>query len=185
MGKFNYIRSNAMRYSINLNKQLNRLIPSYQNGRRFHLFLKALVAPLQILNAKFCIWADEMRVKAMMTSQPILMEWYLNRLFKKYFINAISEFEILSYNRAIVETLHAYLSSETDREYVYGEDEAKGDENSFLMSEIDHQYSFYVYAPMPNAAMISEDEYKAMIGSVLNKYKLASKSYLIIIKYEV
>ena len=47
-------------YSININKQVNRLVPYYLRGRKMLLFLQGVCAPLGFFNDEetgFNIWA--------------------------------------------------------------------------------------------------------------------------------
>lgn len=75
-----------MRYSINFDKTINQLTPHYIGGRKLILLMQALVSPLQILNNDFSEYAVEKRIEASMTSQILPFTWFLNRKFKKYFL---------------------------------------------------------------------------------------------------
>ena len=74
-----------MRYAINFDKTINRLVPYYIGGRRLILYLQALMKPLQEANDAFVEYAKETRIEASMTSQKFKFEWFLNRKFSKYF----------------------------------------------------------------------------------------------------
>lgn len=75
-----------MRYAINFDKTINQLTPHYIGGRKLILLMQALVSPLQILNKDFSEYAAEKRIEASMTSQILPFTWFLNRKFKKYFL---------------------------------------------------------------------------------------------------
>lgn len=76
-----------MRYTINFDKTVNQLTPHYIGGRKLILLMQALVFPLRSLNADFSNYAREKRIEAAMTSQILPFTWYLNRKFKKFFLN--------------------------------------------------------------------------------------------------
>ena len=65
-------------YRINTDRLVNQLVPHYLGGRKLILFLQAILQPLNSLNIKWKEWADEKRIEAAMTSQVIMMEYFLN-----------------------------------------------------------------------------------------------------------
>ena len=71
-------------YRINTDRMVNQLVPHYLGGRKLILFLQAILQPLNSLNVKWKEWADEKRIEAAMTSQVIMMEYFLNHKFRKY-----------------------------------------------------------------------------------------------------
>ena len=72
--------------TINFDKLVNQLTPHYLGGRKYVLWLQSLCHPLKSLNDAFKEWAVEKRIEASMTSQTIMLEWFLNHKFNKYFI---------------------------------------------------------------------------------------------------
>ena len=72
-------------YRINMDRLVNQLVPHYLGGRKLILFLQSILQPLNSLNIGWVTWADEKRIEAAMTSQVIMMEYFLNRKFCKYF----------------------------------------------------------------------------------------------------
>ena len=74
-------------YRINTDRLVNQLVPHYLGGRRAILFLQSCLQPLNSLNEKWKTWADEKRLEAAMTSQIILLEYYLNHKFNKYLLD--------------------------------------------------------------------------------------------------
>lgn len=82
-------------YRINTDRIVNQLVPHYLGGRKLILFLQAILQPLNSLNIKWKEWADEKRIEAAMTSQVIMMEYFLNHKFRKYFLNT-SEHIVIS-----------------------------------------------------------------------------------------
>ena len=82
-------------YRINTDRMVNQLVPHYLGGRKLILFLQAILQPLNSLNVKWKEWADEKRIEAAMTSQVIMMEYFLNHKFRKYFLDT-SEHIVIS-----------------------------------------------------------------------------------------
>ena len=82
-------------YRINTDRIVNQLVPHYLGGRKLILFLQAILQPLNSLNIKWKEWADEKRIEAAMTSQVIMMEYFLNHKFRKYFLDT-SEHIVIS-----------------------------------------------------------------------------------------
>lgn len=175
-----------MRYYINFDKVINKLVPYYLGGRKLILYLQALMSPLQYVNDKFVQYAKETRIEAAMTSQIFKFEWYLNRKFSKYFASSghitINNSESLgtpiyhsSANIALEENMLIYNEGEqnkTKQLILY-----KSNEQTQKSS-----VSFVVTTPKINTKLITESKYIAMLKYVIDKYRLANKSY--IIKYE-
>ena len=51
------------------------------------LFLQSLLAPLKSLGAIWEDWATNKRIEAAMTSQVIMLEYFLNRKFNQYLLD--------------------------------------------------------------------------------------------------
>ena len=79
-------------YRINTDRMVNQLVPHYLGGRKLILFLQALLQPLNSLNVKWKEWADEKRIEAAMTSQVIMMEYFLKTNMIKSNIRYIPRF---------------------------------------------------------------------------------------------
>lgn len=173
-----------MRYFINFDKTINQLVPYYIAGRKLILYLQALMSPLRQANEDFVEYAKETRIEATMTSQVFKFEWYLNRKLKCYFAAggriAIKNSEVIGtpiYKQSanISDSEHALvrLSSETgDTMILYRSDEQTDESN----------VSFVVTTPQIDTSLITEAEYIAMLKYIIDKYRLANKTY--IIKYE-
>lgn len=175
-----------MRYHINFDKTINQLVPYYLGGRRLILYLQALLHPLRKTNDEFVDYAKETRIEAAMTSQIFKFEWYLNRKFQKYFVNggriAIKNSEAIgtpiykeSANISDSENMLVKLESEpyVSKQLVLYRSDEHTDESSV---------SFIVTTPQINTKLISEQKYIAMLKYVIDRYRLANKTY--IIKYE-
>lgn len=175
-----------MRYFINFDKTINQLVPYYIGGRKLILYLQALMSPLRRLNDDFVEYAKETRIEAAMTSQIFKFEWYLNRKFKKYFANGGR----ISIKNS--ETLGAPIYKESanidvsQNMLVYYDKEA-GITRQLVLYRSDEQteesrVSFIVTTPQIDTKLISEQKYVAMLKCVIDRYRLANKTY--IIKYE-
>lgn len=175
-----------MRYFINFDKTINQLVPYYIGGRKLILYLQALMSPLRRLNDDFVTYAKETRIEAAMTSQIFKFEWYLNRKFRKYFANggriSIKNSESLgapiykeSANIDVSQNMLVYYDNETDitRQLVLYRSDEQTEES---------RVSFIVTTPQIDTKLISEQKYVAMLKYVIDRYRLANKTY--IIKYE-
>lgn len=175
-----------MRYFINFDKTINQLVPYYIGGRKLILYLQALLRPLRKINDEFVYYAKETRIETSMTSQIFKFEWYLNRKFHKYFADSdritIKNSEVIG---APIYHESANVSSEQDI-LIFKEDETsisrqfilyRSDENTDERS-----VSFVVTTPQIDTKLISEQKYIAMLKYVIDRYRLANKTY--IIKYE-
>lgn len=177
-----------MRYSIDFDKLVNKLVPHYIGGRKLILYLQALLKPLQATNDAFRTWAEETRIEAAMTSQIFKFEWFLNRRFSKYFLDSsqritigsnIGSFGTPMYNEntSLVDPVHVRL---------YGQNES-GTTSAFYNDGERTEAascSFVVNVPPMDTAKISQNEYLAMLKYQIDKYKLAGKTYIITINNE-
>lgn len=173
-----------MRYSINFDKTINQLAPHYLGGRKLILLMQALVAPMRSLNEEFSEYAKEKRIEASMTSQILPFTWFLNRKFKKYFVDKnlkititnISTLGVPLYNESAdvvqTENLSLYLESEgaSHGKKFYYQNE-RTDSNS---------YSFLVHSPAIDTTLISKENYLTMLSYQIDKYRLAGKTYKIV-----
>lgn len=175
-----------MRYYINFDKTINQLVPYYLGGRKLILYLQSLLHPLRKVNDDFVDYAKETRIEAAMTSQIFKFEWYLNRKFKQYFANGgrivIKNSEVLgtpiykqSANIPDSENMIVFQETEASisRQLILYRSDEQTDESSV---------SFVVTTPQIDTKLISEQKYIAMLKYVIDKYRIANKTY--IIKYE-
>ena len=174
-----------MRYFINFDKVVNQLIPYYIGGRKLILYLQALLHPLRKTNDEFVVYGKETQIEAAMTSQIFKFEWYLNRKFKQYFANggriSIKNSYLLGTpiyweeaNIANSDNILLAHENETVQKQLilYRSDEQTNDSSA----------SFIVTTPYINKSLISEQKYIAMLKYVIERYRIANKTY--IIKYE-
>lgn len=172
-----------MRYRLPTDYLTNCLVPHYLSGRRFILWVQSLVWPLQTLNDRFCDWARERRIEAAMTSQVIYFEWFLNRRFGRWLRDpsqriTITEgtsvgvdlyFENARYGRPFTVWFEGEVVSGADEEQprrMYLSAEAKTQKRA----------SFTVNVP---EVTIPDEEFAHMIANVVERYRLAGRTYLI------
>lgn len=171
-----------MRYVVNFDKTINRLIPYYIGGRKLILYLQALLKPLQQVNAAFVEYAKETRIEAAMTSQVFKFEWFLNRKLGKYFLDGstitIGNSEHLGVpiyygNASIPQTEHMVL-------YQASESSAHTTELTYQNEGIGgNNVSFVVTSPSVNTQLITQEKYEAMLRHYINRYRLSNKTYII------
>ena len=65
-------------YSINIEKQINRLLPYYLRGRKMMLFLHAISSPLQFFNTGDSEYRRLLDLS--MNAQKMRLVWYLNNI---------------------------------------------------------------------------------------------------------
>lgn len=173
-----------MRYRLPTDYIANCLTPHYLQGRKYVLFLQSLVFPLKTLNDRFVLFAGEKQLEARMTSQIMYFEWYLNRKFKKYFVNRdesiyISESESIGvdiYHENAVAGKPFTVWKENEAVFAGNPQENPREFYRLLEEKALNRVSFMVCVPEIN---INENEFAGMLSSVVNTYKLAGKTYLI------
>lgn len=190
-----------MRYKINFDKVINQLIPYYLGGRRLILFLQSCMKPLQMVNDAFATYANDTRIEASMTSQIFKFEWFLNRKFKKYFEDPSALIVIKNGNKLGQAMYNESASAISDADQFklwqqVGEVEMHTDIALYHGDEKteNSSYSFLVYIPklweqkdkagQPTGQLIDGitiQQFKKMLAYWIDKYKLAGKTYQIII----
>lgn len=170
-----------MRYYINFDKTINQLVPYYIGGRKLILYLQALMKPLRAINDAFVSYAKETKIEATMTSQKFKFEWYLNRLFSKYFKDGGS----ITISNGSHTGIPIYYEdagiSDSENLLMYQESEGIVKEALYHQNEktTENSYSFIVYSPAIDTALITEEKYRAMLSHYVDRYRLAGKTYII------
>lgn len=172
-----------MRYGINFDKLVNRLVPHYMGGRKLILYLQAILKPMQTINESFAEYAKETRIEASMTSQIFKFEWFLNRKLKKYFLEGGS---ISIRNSEHSGTPIYYEDANVDASshllmYQSNEDEANNSSYLYRQNEKaeDCKVSFVVTSPMIDTTLITQEQYDSMLKNYIDKYRISGKTYLI------
>ena len=160
-------------YRINTDRLVNQLVPHYLGGRKLILFLQAILQPLNSLNIKWKEWADEKRIEAAMTSQIIMMEYFLNYKFRKYFLDT-SEHIVIS--DGAINGVPIYW--EDDNKNIT---EVSGHPTTPLRWKDEKMptsdVSFVVSCPAINTKTISQEELTAMITYYVDRYRIAGKKF--------
>lgn len=168
-------------HKINVDRLVNQLVPHYLGGRRLILFLQSCLKPLQTANDRWVEWVQEKKVEASLTSQVILMEYYLNKKFKKYFKDQDKRI-IISDGTVPGVLIYFQSAGENISKFVlYNEDE-NGKKQPFQWQNeksSSNDVSFIVFCPYVNTNIVTEKELSGMISYVIDKYKVAGKSYRI------
>ena len=173
-----------MRYFINFDKTINQLVPYFMGGRRLILYLQAILSPLRQVNDDFVAYAKETRIEASMTSQIFKFEWYLNHKFSKYF-NRGGRITIKNSGQPGTPIWHKSADiAESDNMLIFKETgEAMGADNLVLYHSDEQtdesSVSFIVTTPTIDTKLITEQKYIAMLSYVINKYRIANKTYII------
>ena len=169
-------------YRINMDRLVNQLVPHYLGGRKLILFLQSILQPLNSLNIGWVTWADEKRIEAAMTSQVIMMEYFLNRKFGKYFLNT-SERIVISDGVVNGVPIYWEASNEDMNQfplYKEGESEIEGHPSVPLRWKDEKtptgDVSFVVSCPTINTKIVSQEEFTAMISFYIDRYRIAGKN---------
>lgn len=171
-----------MRYAINFDKIINQFVPHYIGGRRLILMLQALISPLQKINNAFVEWAKETRIEASMTSQHIKFEWYLNRKFKKYFLNGEGNISIQTSVKLGVPIYKENSDiKDEDNILIYYESEGKDSTPLYYTYETIeiNDVSFVVNTPLIDESLVTREAYISMLKYYIEKYRLTNKTYKI------
>lgn len=168
-------------HKINVDRLVNQLVPHYLGGRRLILFLQSCLKPLQTANDRWVEWVQEKKVEASLTSQVILMEYYLNKKFKKYFKDK-DKCIIISDGTVPGVPIYFQSAGENISKFVLYNENENGKKQPFQWQNeksSSNDVSFIVFCPYVNTNIITEKELSGMISYVIDKYKVAGKSYRI------
>lgn len=178
-----------MRYKLPIDRSVNRLVPHYLSGRRFILFVQSCLYPLQRTNEWFRSFTRERHIEARMTSQVIYFEWYLNYKFGKYLKDDRDRIFIRESESIGVDLYHEYAQYQRpctvwyNGEEITATDEAELPRPFYRLAEEKpiNKVSFMVCVP---PVAIPAREFVYMLSYVVNRYKIAGKTYLIKIDSE-
>lgn len=185
-----------MRYRINFDKLVNRLVPYYLGGRKLILYLQSCVQPLQAVNESFSQWAKETRIEAAMTSQIFKFEWFLNRKFRVFFDdpNAAISLRTGTLNGTAIFHQNAVGIPDEDQFLLYFQSEdGEVVRNTVLFLEGEETEntatSFVVVVPKLKKGSdgrlidgLTEEDFYFRLKYWIDRYRLATKTYQIIIK---
>lgn len=190
-----------MRYYIDFDRLVNQLVPHYLGGRKLILYLQSCVKPLQLINDIFVTYAKETLIEATMTSQVFRFEWFLNRKFRQYFLNP-NESITIRYGGNLGIPVFYQSANDIEDKYqlkLWQEDEElpSNPHPAFYFeneSANGSGSSFVVYVPQlweelddegnPTGILrdrITKEQFISMLSYWINRYRLAGKTYQIII----
>lgn len=178
-----------MRYKLDTDRAVNRLVPHYLSGRRFILFVQSALYPLQGLNERFRAFARERHIEARMTSQVIYFEWYLNYRFGKYLEDGRDRIFIRDSESIGVDLYHEQAECRRpctiwyNGEEITATDEAECPRPFYRLAEekLMNKVSFTVCVP---PITIPTREFVYMLSFAVNRYRIAGRTYLIRIDKE-
>lgn len=169
-------------YRINTDRLVNQLVPHYLGGRRAILFLQSCLQPLNSLNEKWKTWADEKRLEAAMTSQVILLEYYLNHKFNKYLLDRSKRIVV---SDGVVNGVPIFWESGDGHGsdlILYHAGETPSQNTVFRYKDekqANSDASFFICCPNVNPAVITQDELTAMISYHVRRYCIAGKKFIV------
>lgn len=185
-----------MRYRFDVQKSINQLTPHYLGGRKLILFLQSCMSPLQKSNIAFNEWAKETRIEASMTSQVFKLEWFLNRKFKSYFVDPSDNIVVINGSKVGTPIYNQEAESVPESEQFKVRYESREGESSSIVpsplyiegdNTTTSEVSFTVLCPKlkidSNNKLnggLSLGEFKQILTSYIEKYRLASKTYKIV-----
>lgn len=169
------------RYKITFDKLANKLV-FWQISDRYHiLFIQSLLFPLQKVQQKFEEWAIEKSIEANMTSQVMYFEWFLNRKLSKYFN---SNNDAISINDGGSTGVPIYSEKNKNAEHYLVKTEEEGHEDLsplYKSGAKDGKYSYSFVVNVPQVTKIKQSELNDAVRYWVDKYKVAGKTYNIIV----
>lgn len=174
-----------MRYSLPTDRIINQLTPHFWGGRRFILFLQSLVSPLKSLNEQFIIFTKEKMIEANMTSQILPFEWFLNYKFGKYLKDPKDRIWICENESKGVDIYHEFspygkpFTIWHNREEITPETPNQELPKEFYLIAEEKKLNRVSFIVAVSEITIPENEFVYMLSYVVDKYKIAGKTYLI------
>lgn len=172
------------RYHINFDRLANMLTPSYLRKRKYIMIMQAILSPLQAMNEEFVEYVTEHKIEAAMTSQVIMLEWYLNHKFSKYLVD---QNDHITLDDPVDVGVPIYRKGDPNMQpstiwyvNVGWPDEVNGTEEEpkpfYYKAEnkIINETSFTVTVP---PIKIRQEDFVPMVSLVVNMYKIAGKTF--------
>lgn len=144
--------------------------------------------PLKTLNDIFVAWAKEKRIEATMTSQIIMLEWFLTRKFKEYFVDHSQTIQVVEskptgipfYNedaKGVQTYEHVLLMRQSEKDSK-GTVVLRGEHESVVTANV----SFLVRCPKLKLDQEGKEEFLNMLRYWIDRYRIANKTYNIFIE---
>lgn len=169
-------------YKIDTDRLVNQLVPHYLGGRKLVLYLQSLLAPLKSLGAMWEEWATNKRIEAAMTSQVIMLEYFLNRKFNTYLLDPSLRIVISDGSTPGVPLYWEKASSNKSDMVLYAKNENASKKQALRWKDektATTDYSFVVHCPAINTKKISEEELTAIISYYVDLYRIAGKKFIV------
>lgn len=170
-------------YRIDTDRLANELVPHYMGGRKLILLLQSWLKPLDTLNKKWKAWADDKRIEAAMTSQVIMLEYFLNRKYKKFFVDQ-SQHIVISDGEVNGVPVYWSSNSSVGKSNLVLYNESEGQTGSALHWKDEKlpnsEYSFVVSCPTIDTTQITQAELTGMISYWVRKYSISGKKFNVI-----
>lgn len=169
-------------YKIDTDRMVNQLVPHYLGGRKLVLYLQSLLAPLKSLGTVWEEWATNKRIEAAMTSQVIMLEYFLNRKFNTYLLDPSQRIVISDGSTPGVPLYWEKASSNKSDMVLYTKNENASKKQALRWEDekmTTTDYSFVINCPSINTKKISEEELTAMISYYVDLYRIAGKKFIV------
>lgn len=169
-------------YKIDTDRMVNQLVPHYLGGRKLVLYLQSLLAPLKSLGTVWEEWATNKRIEAAMTSQVIMLEYFLNRKFNTYLLDPSQRIVISDGSTPGVPLYWEKASSNKSDMVLYTKNENASKKQALRWKDekmTTTDYSFVINCPSINTKKISEEELTAMISYYVDLYRIAGKKFIV------
>lgn len=169
-------------YKIDTDRMVNQLVPHYLGGRKLVLYLQSLLTPLKSLGTVWEEWATNKRIEAAMTSQVIMLEYFLNRKFNTYLLDPSQRIVISDGSTPGVPLYWEKASSHKSDMVLYAKNENASKKQALRWKDektATTDYSFVVSCPSVNTKKISEAELTAMISYYVDLYRIAGKKFIV------
>ena len=169
-------------YKIDTDRMVKQLVPHYLGGRKLVLYLQSLLAPLKSLGTVWEEWATNKRIEAAMTSQVIMLEYFLNRKFNTYLLDPSQRIVISDGSTPGVPLYWEKASSHKSDMVLYAKNENASKKQALRWKDektATTDSGVVVNCHCVNTKKISEAELTAMISYYVDLYRIAGKKFIV------
>lgn len=181
------MRQQIEKYSINNETVVARLLPWFMRGKRLYVFLLGISQPIVSVYLAWKEWVYRMILDAVLTTQPIVLNWYLNEKYGKHILEQGKRFYI---GPCLNEYCTIYNFDEDNPEdfddFFYNIDE---NNDSVFISDhgsidiLNTDYTFYIYYPTLRLDNDGRDRLFREITKKIDSYKTRRIKYKFIKQY--
>lgn len=171
---------NTNKYNISNNKIICEVLPFYARGRKLILLLESAISPITSIHNKFKKWALERLIEASVTSQPTVLIWYLNHVFRDRFENPNDTFQIatdVTEGGATIWYLDEQILHTGNTPWMPDSENDKGADNyaNLVTKDLDEENNntadIMIFAPIiSESSSYTNDIYRGDIRYYVNKY---------------